>query len=193
LECDKSVLSYVCDRERAIVWGIKGGLPSMPHGLHLVRKGQEREDWIGSIFSDEPIFTGDVFSRPTAGEGGYGDPLERDPEAVLEDVIDEWVLVERTAKDCGVVISPVDPEICEYEIDMAATEAARAEIRTARAGWFAAESESIAQEYRNGIVDKYDAVRRHAVILDWDTGELLPKSTAQFREMFKVRTVDGWT
>lgn len=193
LDCDKSVLSYVCDRERAIVWGIKGGSPSMPHGLHLVRNGQDHEDWMGSIFSDEPIFSGDVFSRPTAGGGGYGDPLERDPAAVLEDVIDEYVSVERAAKDYGVVIKPIDPEICEYEIDMGATEAARAEIRATRAGWFAEDPEVVAQAYRDGTVDKYDAARRYAVVLDWNTGQLLPKSTAQYREMFKVRTVEGWT
>ena len=37
-----------------------------------------------------------------------------------------------------------------------------------------------------------DALRRYAVILDWNTGELLPKSTAQFRESFEKRTVAHW-
>ena len=32
-EAEKTVISYICDRERAVVWGIEGGLPSMPHGL----------------------------------------------------------------------------------------------------------------------------------------------------------------
>lgn len=192
LECDKTVLSYVCDRERAIVWGINGGLPSMPHGLHLVRDGTDREHWLGSIFSDVPVGTGDVFSRPTAGGGGYGDPLERDPNAVLEDVIDDYVSVERAAKDYGVVITPIDPEILEYEIDQAATEAARAKIRSERVGWAKSDPETIAAAYRDGTVDKFDAVRRFAVILDWDTGELLPHSTNQFREMFEIRTVSNW-
>ncbi len=192
LDCDKAVLSYVCDRERAVVWGIKGGLPSMPHGLHLVRNGTDHEHWLGSIFSDEPIFKGDVFSRPTAGGGGYGDPLERDPKAVLEDVIDEYVSIERAKKDYGVVIRPIDPEVCEYEIDETASEIERNNIRRARAGWLAADPESIAEAYRKGKVDQYDAVRRHAVVLDWNTGELLPKSTAQFREMFRVRSAAAW-
>jgi N-methylhydantoinase B len=30
------------------------------------------------------------------------------------------------------------------------------------------------------------------VILDWETGELLPKTTAQFRESFEKRTVGHW-
>ena len=35
---------------------------------------------------------GDLFRHVMAGGGGYGDPLERDPERVLEDVIEEKVI-----------------------------------------------------------------------------------------------------
>ena len=41
-DADRTVISYICDRERAIVWGINGGLPSMPHGLSLRRAGSDR-------------------------------------------------------------------------------------------------------------------------------------------------------
>ncbi len=192
LDADKAVLSYICDRERAVVWGIKGGLPSMPHGLHMVRAGKTHEDWLGSVFSDLPMKTGDVFSRPTAGGGGYGDPLERDPAAVLEDVIDDYVSVERAAKDYGVVIRPVDPEMLSYEIDEAETARARAAIRASRREWAEADPEQVAADYKAGKIDRLDAVRRYAVILDWESGEVLPKSTEQFREMFRIRTVAGW-
>ena len=90
-QAESTVISYICDRERAIVWGIKGGLPSMPHGLYIQRKGKNEREWLGSIFSDVPIESGDVFSRPTAGGGGLGDPLERDPAAVMRDVEDDYV------------------------------------------------------------------------------------------------------
>jgi len=111
-----------CDRERAVVWGIEGGLPSIPHGLTLQRAGSDEEEWLGAIFSDVPIGAGDSFSRPTAGGGGFGDPLQRDPALVLEDVIDDYVSIERAAMDYGVVIKAIDAEICSYEIDEAATE-----------------------------------------------------------------------
>src|SRR5207244_7364310 len=71
LEAENTVISYICDRDRAIVWGIEGGLPSMPHGLSITRAGAEKEDWLGSVFSDVPIGSGDVFSRPPAGGGGF--------------------------------------------------------------------------------------------------------------------------
>jgi N-methylhydantoinase B len=35
-------------------------------------------------------------------------------------------------------------------------------------------------------------VRRYAVVLDWDSGALLPVSTGQFREMFHKRTAAAW-
>lgn len=192
LDSANTVISYICDRERAVVWGIEGGLPSMPHGLTLTRAGKEPE-WLGAMFSDVPIGPGDEFDRPTAGGGGFGDPLERDPEKVLEDVIDDYVSVERAAKDYGVIVIPVDPEICEYKLDLEATKAEREAIRNNRIGWFRKPPKDVASDYRDGKIDKLDAVRRHAVILDWETGELLPNSTAQFREMFEKRTVAAWS
>ena len=36
-EAEGAVMSYMCDRARSITWGIKGGLPSIPHGVWLTR------------------------------------------------------------------------------------------------------------------------------------------------------------
>jgi len=192
LEAEKTVISYICDRERAIVWGIEGGLPSMPHGLSIKRAGAEKEDWLGSVFSDVPIESGDVFSRPTAGGGGFGDPLERDPALVLEDVADDYVSIERAARDYGVVLTVIDAEICAYAVDEAATKATRDAIRRQRSLWLATDPEEVAAGYRVGKIDRLDVVRRYAVVLDWDTGALLPVSTGQFREMFHKRTAATW-
>ena len=192
LEAEKTVISYICDRERAIVWGIEGGLPSMPHGLSIKQAGAEKEDWLGSVFSDVPIGSGDVFSRPTAGGGGFGDPLERDPALVLEDVADGYVSIERAAKDYGVVLTVVDAELCAYAVDETATKATREAIRRERIGWLATDPEEVAASYRAGKIDRLDVVRRYAVVLDWDTGALLPVSTGQFREMFHKRTASTW-
>jgi N-methylhydantoinase B len=192
LKAEDAVISYICDRERAIVWGIQGGLPSMPHGLSLKRAGAEREEWLGSVFSDVPIKTGDVFSRPTAGGGGFGDPLERDPKLVLEDVADDYVSVERAAKDYGVVITVNDAEICDYSVEEWATLRLRDSIRAQRRGWLSADPETVAADFRAGNIDALDVVRRYAVILEWDSGRLLPVSTQQFREMFQKRSAAFW-
>jgi N-methylhydantoinase B len=56
---------------------------------------------------------GDVIQFISAGGGGYGDALERDPVAVEQDVRNEYVSIERAKIDYGVVIDPetlkVDP------------------------------------------------------------------------------------
>ena len=186
------MISYICDRERAVVWGIEGGLPSMPHGLTLRRAGSDRDEWLGSVFSDVPIGSGDVFSRPTAGGGGYGDPLERDPAKVREDVADDYVSIERARKDYGVVLRVVDADLAEYEIDQAATDAERARIRADRRAWIETDPEDVARRFRAGEIDRLDAVRHFAVILDWDSGTVLARSTAQFREMFQKRSAAHW-
>lgn len=187
-----TVMSYCCDRSRSITWGIEGGLPSIPHGVWL-NPGTEDERFLGSIFSSVPIEPGDSFSRPSAGGGGYGDPLEREPEAVLEDVIDEYVSVERALRDYGVVVEVRDREVDDIVLDEAATAAARAEIRAARRGWLEEDAEQVAERYRAKEVDLLDAIRRYGVILDWGTGELLPESTAQYRELLARRTAAGWS
>jgi N-methylhydantoinase B len=50
----------------------------------------------------------------------------------------------------------------------------------------------VADRYRAGDVDQLDVIRRHGVILDWGTGELLPKTTEQFRSMLRRRMVAHW-
>jgi N-methylhydantoinase B len=191
MDADATVMSYCCDRARSVAWGINGGLPSLPHGLWLNR-GRPGERFLGAVFSNVPLVSGDVFTRPSAGGGGNGDPLEREPAAVLEDVVDGYVSVERAAKDYGVVVRELDAELLQYEIDEAATERERERIRNTRHGRLEEDPESVAERYRSGELDVLDLVRHYGVILDWGTGELLPKTTEVFRAMLRRRSVASW-
>lgn len=68
----------------------------------------------------------------TDGGGGWGDPLDRDPERVKRDVRDEYVTIAGAERDFGVVITGdphTDPE--GLQIDVAATEKLRASRRHA--------------------------------------------------------------
>jgi N-methylhydantoinase B len=82
-----------------------GGAPGNPYGLTQLRPG-------------------DVVLMDAAGGGGYGEPLERDPGLVGEDVVDGYVSVEAARKYYGVVIDPVTGRP-----DVAATEKVRKAIR----------------------------------------------------------------
>jgi N-methylhydantoinase B len=187
-----TVMSYCCDRARSITWGIQGGLPSIPHGVWLTRAGGEPK-CLGAIFSNVPVREGDLFTRPSAGGGGMGDPLERSVEAVLEDVIDEYVSVDRARRDYGVVVKEIDRDLDKFEVDLAATEAERHRIRSERLGWLREDPEKIAARFRSGELGVLDLVRQYGVILDWGSGELLAETTKQYREMLNRRAVKEWT
>ena len=96
----------------------------MPSENYLDPEGENRV--LPSKFT-MTIRRGDVFRHVLAGAGGWGDPLERDPAAVLRDVRNEFLSPAKAATDYGVVIS-------ENRIDPKATAKRRAEIRAAR-GW----------------------------------------------------------
>jgi N-methylhydantoinase B len=63
---------------------------------------------------------GDVISFQLAGAGGYGDPMEREINAVRRDCIAGYVSVANAAKDYGVVLDPVS-----LDVDVEATVALR--------------------------------------------------------------------
>jgi len=65
---------------------------------------------------------GDTISFYSAGGGGYGDPLERDPLAVVQDVRLGYVSLDKARTDYGVVIEPDT-----LEADISATEKLRTE------------------------------------------------------------------
>jgi N-methylhydantoinase B len=190
-QAEQTVMSYCCDRSRSIAWGIEGGLPSLPHGVWLTQKENE-ERFLGAVFSNVSIAEGDRFTRPSAGGGGFGDPLLRKPEAVLEDVVDEYVSIDRALKDYGVVVSLVDADLAEYALDLEATARERARIRSVRVSWLEEDPESVAARYRSGDLDVLDLVRHYGVIVDWGTGELFPNTTDTYRAMLARRAVAHW-
>lgn len=191
-ELDNSVMSYCCDRARSVTWGIFGGLPSYPHGAWL-NPGKENEQYLGAIFSNVKVKKGDSFTRPSAGGGGLGDSLERDPNSVLEDVIDEYVSIERAKKDYGVVIQEIDRDLDLFEIDFAATELERNYIREYRDKWINEDPLIVEKLYLDGEIDKLDVIRRYGVIMDYASNKVLVKSTEQYRESFRKRTLAYWS
>ena len=69
---------------------------------------------------------GDVISFQQPGAGGYGDPLERDPQRVLADVLDDYVSVEAARREYGVAIAGSGADLM---VDDAATRALRKKMR----------------------------------------------------------------
>ena len=69
----------------------------------------------------ETVKKGEIFRHEVAGAGGWGDPLERDPVAVAQDVRNEIVSRQRALEDYGVVLQG-------DKVDESATKLKRAEI-----------------------------------------------------------------
>src|SRR5699024_12326330 len=69
----------------------------------------------------------------------------------------------------------------------------RARIRSERAPWLDAAPAEGARRYREDEITVHDVIRRYGVVLDWGTGELLEKSTGQFRESMRARPAAHWS
>jgi len=104
-------------------WGVLGGDTGLRSTKRLVRTDGS-EQWLPSKVEGVRVNSGDVLYFNTWGGGGWGNPLERDPELVLADVKRRLVTA-AGAKRYGVVI-------VDDAVDVAATEILRAEMAGAR-------------------------------------------------------------
>ena len=98
---------------------------------------------------------------------------------------------EGAKRDYGVVGREVDAELAEWEVDEEATKEERTSIRNNRIGWLDEDPAELAQRYQEGRIGTFELIQL-GVILDWGTGELLPKTTEGFRAMLDRRVVPHW-
>ncbi len=91
--------------------------------------GAPNEREIRAFSDDNHWYNGDLVHIHTAGGGGWGDPLEREPERVLDDVKDGFVSLSGALDSYGVVIDPVS-----LTVDAPGTDARRRDLRLARGG-----------------------------------------------------------
>ena len=107
-------------------WGYEGGGTGIPGTLTL-KTLDGTEVALPSKVPYRAVRAGESLITIGATGGGYGDPLLRDPQQVLDDVLDEYYSRETAERDYGVVITPT------MQLDAEATERARRD-RHAMAG-----------------------------------------------------------
>lgn len=99
------IADFVCDKTKDdAVKGIFGGGPASRGNAIRVYADTDKERVVGKR-SGFPIEPGDlVVSMPTGG-GGYGDPFQRDPRKVVDDVADGYVTRGAAESAYGVVLN----------------------------------------------------------------------------------------
>jgi N-methylhydantoinase B len=107
-----------------------------PNGFAGGQDGRTGDIWINpntdkakrlpTRYADYPLQVGDCFRLDTPGGGGYGDPLQRDPERVLADVREGNVSVQAAGELYGVVVRP---DAGSFILDQTATAAQRAKMK----------------------------------------------------------------
>ena len=103
--------------------GLRGGDDAGPYGNRFLVGTDEEYEVQGAVNAQLPAQA--VIAYQYGGGAGFEDPLQRSPEAVRDDVLDEYVSLEAAREAYGVVLTG-DVESCNIEIDGAATAALRA-------------------------------------------------------------------
>ena len=118
---ERATLQLRSDRRHHRPFGVHGGLPGAASTNLLLDDGRE-EQWPTKFV--RPLLRNQAIRHVTAGAGGYGDPLLRDPARVLDDVRNGKVSVQAAERDYGVRVS--GPPWCVEEPATRALRAARA-------------------------------------------------------------------
>ena len=116
----------VTERTAFACFGVNGGKWGAP-GYSLKNPGTPEEEYVYFSRDAIPAKAGEMVRLVTPGGGGWGDPLERDIEAVRLDVERRLVSLESARRDYGVVMDPTS-----LEIDQSATETLRRRIADER-------------------------------------------------------------
>jgi N-methylhydantoinase B len=110
------------DRHRLPPWGLAGG-KSGGCGRFTLNPGTSGERMISSKISSLLIRKNEIISAQTAGGGGFGSPLERNPQLVVEDYLQGKISQMKASEDYGISLSP------EGKVDWTTTKVLQENLR----------------------------------------------------------------
>ena len=178
---ETAMLSVLSEKNVIPPYGVAGGSNGAANRFVVERDGKviQPSDVPGKV-SGFALSTGDIVREETAGGGGFGDPLTRDPALVADDVELEYLTVDQAEARYGVVFA------AGGAVDAAATAAKREALAGAR--------ETLTLEIANE--DDIDGPRRRIAvpstlannlgISDGDLVELRGKAVAPLRGWARV-------
>ncbi len=125
IEYDEANVTVIAERGRVAPKGLLGGLEGTVFKSFVARKDGTHEE-VASKGGYLVVHKGDRVSILPAGSGGYGDPLEREPERVLDDVRNGYVSANAAHDLYGVVLDERT-----LTVDAVATDELRRKLRGA--------------------------------------------------------------
>jgi acetone carboxylase alpha subunit len=158
------------------------GDPENPNVARVVVARELETSAIAPFVTPEPLQDYDLIVHPISGAQSMGDPIERDPKAVEDDLDKGWVRARVAEQIHGVVARPNGSSA--MSVDEAATEKRRAEIREERKRravpfkqWWSQEKQKVAAR------ENMDP----AVLTMWRTSmELSPDYGAELRAFWDL-------
>ena len=122
---EPGAITFQDDRAHTYPWGVDGGKYGGRSEKKLVRS-DGTEEALPSKVENVPVEAGDKLVFRTAGGGGLGDPLERDPSIVAREVRRGLISESAAEAEYGVVLTE------DGSVDESATDDRRAEIEESR-------------------------------------------------------------
>jgi N-methylhydantoinase B len=111
---EEATFTILADRDKAGPRGLFGGERGSKSVYALIKNNAEQHLSSKTTLQLNP---GDVISYRTSGGGGYGQAFNRDPEAILNDVLQGKISTNRARKRYGVEIN-----LSSQKVDMTMTE-----------------------------------------------------------------------
>jgi len=99
---NNATLQIRSDRRDHPPYGLQGGLPGAPSDVSIRRADGHEEPWPAKFLTT--VHDGDVLRIRLAGGGGHGNPFDRSPLLVLDDVLEDKMSIEHARNAYGVVI-----------------------------------------------------------------------------------------
>ena len=121
---EDGAITFQDDRAHTYPWGVDGGKHAKRSEKTLIRTDGTKEE-LPSKVENVPVTAGDKLVFSTAGGGGLGDPLERDPKQVATEVRRDLISKTAAAEEYGVIMT-------DGVVDETATEQRRKDIRETR-------------------------------------------------------------
>jgi N-methylhydantoinase B len=122
---EDGAITFQDDRAHTYPWGVDGGTHGRTSEKQLIRTDGTREE-LPSKVENVSVAAGDKLVFSTAGGGGLGDPLDRDPERIATEIRRGLITEAAAEADYGVVLE------VDGTVDEAETERRRADLAETR-------------------------------------------------------------